>query len=340
MGALFNRFRRGYTDVLGLDIATSGTKAVHLRKHNDTKTLVAADILPALPIPSSKETSSEAVHPLHLPKSLRARHVALAVTAPGSIVKLLSFPAHADKSGDNQINELLGLGDASDYRVAYEPVGERHARAETRVLAVAMPEHQARSLSFLFPHGTPAPCSIEVSGLASITSFLRGPGRQHADDCVAVVDFGNSMSLVAMLSKGVLVLVRKFDFGTSAILKRVQENLGVDAETAQGILVDGSFDISQVVHQTMEAFTQQLIISRDFVERRENCHIHKLYVCGGTINLRDWLNEVQSAIGLETAFWDPFESLTVLPGAVPEKLKGHESRFAAAVGAALAVLGD
>jgi Tfp pilus assembly PilM family ATPase len=334
----FKRFQRGHTDVLGLDLATTGAKAVRLNKRNEVITVIAADILPALSIPPSTESKTEAVQPLHLPKHLRAKHVALAVTSPGAVVKLLSFPAHTDKSGDMQINELMGLGDAADYRVGYEPVGEHHPRAETRVLAVAMPEQQAQGLSFLFPYGAPAPCSIEVSGLASMTSFLRGPGREHADDCVAVVDFGSTTSLVAMFSKGVLVLVRKFDFGTSAILKRVQDNLGVDAETAQGILVDGSFDVSQVVHQTMEAFTQQLIISRDFVERRENCHIRKLYICGGTINLRDWLNEVRSVIGLETAFWNAFEGLTVPPGAVPEKLKGQESRFTAAVGAALAVL--
>jgi Tfp pilus assembly PilM family ATPase len=336
-GELLKRFNRGYTDVVGLDLGASGAKAVRIRKNNQTYTVVAVDILPPATLPTADAAPQEQVRPLQISKGLHAKHVALCTAGQGAIVKLLSVPAaHADKSNDLEVNELMGLGEAANYRVAYEPVSDRQAKGEVRVLAVAMPEAQARLLPLLFPTGTPAPCAIEVSGLSALTSFSRGPGREHADDCVAVVDFGSATITAAIFNRGALALIRKFDFGTGAILRRVQDNLGVDAETAQGILVDHSFDVSQVVRQSMEAFTQQLVISRDFVERRDNCRLQKVYVCGGLLNLRDWFAEARGTLGLETEAWNPFDGLTLAADALPDRLKGQESRFASATGAALA----
>lgn len=330
---LVRAFQHGYTDVLGLDVAGSGLKAVRLRRANNMTAVVAVDVLPALP----GGLAVDAVQPLVVAKPLRARYAALATSAPGAIVKLLTFPAHSEKTMEAHVSELMGLGDSAEFRLAYERVAE--TRTEVKALAVAMPRSMVESLCRLFPVGTPAPCSVEVAGLASMTAFSRGPGRGHQDDCTAVIDFGMTSTLVAFFHKRTMVLVRKFDVGTGTILKRLQDSLGVDAEVALGILNDGSFDISQIVHQSMESFLQQLIISWDFVERRENVHIARLYACGGGTALRSWAHEMQGATGQEPVFWNPFEGLATT-GPVLDKWKGQEQRFAAALGAAWAMIGE
>jgi len=330
---LLKMFNRGYTDILGLDVAGSGLKAVRLRRANRVTSVVAADILP----PVAGGDVTDPVQPIQVPKALRARYVALATSAPGTIVKLLTFPAHSEKSTEAHVGELMGLADNVDFRLAYEGLSE--SRTEAKILAVAMPVRTVQGLCGLFPAGIPAPCSIEISGLASMTAYARGPGKAHNDDCTAVVDFGMTSTLVAFFQKGTMVLVRKFDVGTSTILKRLQDGLGVDGEVALGILNDGSFDISQIVHQSMESFLQQLIISWDFVERRENVHIARLYACGGGTSLRSWAHEMQGATGQDPVFWNPFEGLAVT-GPVLEKWKGQEQRFAAALGVALAMIGE
>ncbi len=330
---LIKRFQRGYSDVVGVDVGSALTKAVRLRTVNHTPTVVAVDLVSGVTMP---DAATGPVTPVVLPKSMRARYVAVSYSGPGALVKLLTFPVHSEKSTDTQVNELMGLAESPEYRVAYEVVSQN--RAETRALAVAMPDVATSRLCALFPSGTPAPCSIEIAGLASMTAFERGPGRQHAEDAVAVIDFGSTGSTVAFYNKRTLALIRKFDVGMASILKKVQETLGVDAEVAMGILADGSFDISQALHQTLESFLQQFVISRDFVERRENCHVVRLYACGAPGALKSWAQEVQSASGLEPVFWNPFEGLPVSSGAIPDALKGQESQFASALGAAWAVL--
>jgi Tfp pilus assembly PilM family ATPase len=329
---LVKRFQRGRTDVVGVDVGATAIKVVRLKALNRLATVVAVDILPAVSLPPGAGVPP----PVTLPRAVHGRHVALAYSGPGALVKLLTFPTHSEKSAETQVNELMGLADTSDYRVAYEPISE--SRTEMRALAVALPDLAAVQLCALFPTGTPAPCSIEVAGLASMTAFERGPGRRHVEEAVAAVDVGAMVTTVAFYNKGALSLIRKFDFGSAVILKTVQETLGVDAEVAQGILADGSFDISQAIRKAMESFVQQFVISRDFVERRENCHILRLYACGGTAGTQGWASELESSSGLAPEFWNPFGELAVLPGAIPDALKGQEARFTAALGAAWAVL--
>ncbi len=326
-------FRRNYSDVLGLDIGASGTKAVRIKRIHGVATVTAVGVLPVVSLPGSSET---AVEPYHVPKLLKARYAAIAVSKGGGIVKLLTFPVHAGKSNDEHVNELMGLGEASQYRLGYETILEN--RAEVRALAVALPDAVARNICQLFPIGVPAPCSIEMSGLASLTTFKLVHGRESVEDGYAVIDFGAAVTLVAFFHKNTLALVRKFDFGSTHVLKKLQESLGVDQDVALGILNDGSFDVTKVVHQAMEAFLQQLIISWDFVERRENTHIGKLYACGGGVGLNLWSQEMEAATGLAPIICNPFAELAVQPGAIPEEFKGQEPRFAAAVGAALAML--
>lgn len=326
-------FRRNYSDVLGLDIGASGTKAVRLKQIHGVPTVMAVDILPAISLPDSEE---EPVVPYHIPKALKARYVAVAVSKAGGIVKLLTFPAHSGKSNDAHVLELMGLGTEAYYRLGYEPIFEN--RTEIRALASALPNVVARKICQLFPSGLPAPCSIEVSGLASLTAFSRLRGKESAEAGSVVVDFGAAVTLVAFFNKNTLALVRKFDFGATNILKKLQDSLGVDQDVALGILNDGSFDVTKVVHQAMESFLQQLTISWDFVERRENIHIGKLYVCGGGVGLHLSAQELEAATGQAPIRWDPFEGLAIHPGAMADEFKGQEPRFSAAVGAALAML--
>ncbi|MEI8140328.1 MAG: pilus assembly protein PilM [bacterium] len=289
-------------------------------------------ILPAISLQDSGESSGLN---LQIPKALRAPYAAIAVSKGGGIVKLLTFPAHTGKSNDDHVLELMGLGE-DVYRLGYECIFEN--RNEVRVLASALPDTVARKICRLFSVGLPAPCSIEISGLASLTAFGHARGNANEVDCSVVVDFGAEVTLVAFFNKGILSLVRKFDFGTTHILKQLQKSLGVDQDVALGILNDGSFDVTKVVHNAMEPFLQQLIISWDFVERRENAHISKFYVCGGGVGIQLWVQELELATGQVPVKWDPFAGLPVYPKSIPDELKGQESRFASAVGAALAMM--
>jgi Ethanolamine utilization protein EutJ (predicted chaperonin) len=354
---LMARFKTVPNDLVGIDVGATSMKVVRMKKVNDQITVTGVDILaaPKLPVPqvpaaeaktegadpkpaegSGAEAALPKVEPVVLPAKLKGKYVSLAVTGASSVIKLHSFPGAFDAAAEDKVINAMGLDDPGSYRIGYKVITEGHGKSESKVLGVALPEAESVIFPLMFPHGIPAPFSLEVSGLACLSSFLHSAGAAVENEAVGVIDFGTSVTTFALFSKGVLVLIRRFDFGTDAVCEKVQEMLGVDKETAQGIINDGAFDVSQAVSDVMEQLNKQIIVSRDFVERRENCHVTKMFVSGGLVMSRNSLDELRASLGLEVASWNPFEGLTVAPDAIAENVKGQEWRFTAAVGACLA----
>lgn len=344
LSELIERFKRGPSDLVGIDLGETDIAAVHMRNNNGEFSVVSAGLLPPIEFPdksasassSESESPEEAViPPLVLPPKLKARYASIAIPGDEAIIKLLSLPGAVDDAVGAKVVENLGLDNPDEYRISYKVIVEGHAKSESRVLSTALADSEASDAVKILPTGLPAPFSLEVSGLATMTAFLHGPATEFPDDGIGVMDFGANTGSFGIFVKSTLALIRRFNVGTNAVLNKVQETLGVDRETAYGIMSDGSFDISQPVGEVMESLTKQLIVSRDFVERRENCTVAKLYVSGGLVVSRDSLDEMRRSLGLEVELWNPFHSLTIMPGAIPDELAGREWRFSAAVGACL-----
>ena len=60
-----------------------------------------------------------------------------------------------------------------------------------------------------------------------------------------------------------------------------------------------------------------------------------IFLSGGITTSRDWVNELQSAFGMQMTLWNPFDVVSVADHVDLAELEGQESRFTAAVGAAL-----
>ena len=333
---IFEKLRKTPTDVVGLDVASSGTKAVRIRNNGGGLTLVAVDVLPTFTMPDLTTSEPPEFQRLSIPLRLRASYASLCYSADSAIVKLLSFPGQFGDAAEARLLDSMGIEEPDDFRIAYKVLTEGHGKAESRVLTVAVPDDEMSVVADILPSGLPATYSLEVSGLATISAFLHSPAVTEARGGIGVIDFGMNTSTFALINDGVPSLVRRFDVGTTSIIKRVEQSLGVDEETAMGILADGAFDISQPVSDVMDPLLKQLIVSRDFVERRENCQIRSLYVSGGLVEAKDAVEEMRTGMGIPVETWNPFDGVTVGPATVPEKYVGQEWRFAAAVGACLA----
>ena len=334
---IIERFKRGPRDIVGIDLGTTATKAVRIRCTGNETSVVGAAILPAVDLSGGE--SGDEIPGLSLPAKLKARSVALTSTGQNAVIKLLSFPGAFDGSNAGKLVHNLGLDDPDRFRIGFKVISEGQGRSESRVLTVALPETEASLTARLFPSGTPAPYSIEISGLAAMSAFLH-TAKENVDGAVGAIEFGASTATYALFNKGVLALVRRFNFGTNMLLGKVAESLGVDTETAQGIISDGSFDISHSVSEVMQPLIKQLMVSRDFVERRENCSITHMFVSGGLANSHDSLDTLRKTMDLEVKFWNPFEGLSIAKDAIPSELSGREWQFAAAVGACLATIED
>ena len=332
--SLLSKLKRGPTDVVGIHVGHDETVVARIKRDGGQICLVGADRLP--PVNPQHDASEEAVAPtpLSLPPRLKGRHACLTIPGDRAIVKLLSCPGHLDAESEAKVVESMALENPEQYRIAYKVITEGTARGESRALTVALPSEEAGLIKDVLPAGLPAPFSLEVSALATMTAFLHGPGAE--DGAVGVLNIEPATTTLGFFNRGVLALVRRFSYGTDAVIERIQSNLNVDRDTARGILSDGAFDISQALLETMDHLVKQLMISRDFVERRHNCQVSRMYLTGSPSRSESVLAELNAALGLDVAAWDPLAGLNTADGALGDDLSGQEWRFAPAVGACLA----
>lgn len=318
--------RRIPRELLGLDLGTSGVKVVRLRHSATGVTLVAAEILPPL--------TAAAPH-LNLPPMMLTNYAAVTYAGPQDVVRLVSIPGvgEADAALGQRLQEAIKV--ESTQRLAFRPLRTLPGKRETQVLTVAMPETDVAGILAMLASGPPAALSVEHAGLAALTAFYRGPGRELGDEAVCMIEAGARTTFVAFLNKGVPVLVRSLELGGEQLVAALQAQWGLDRETALGTLgPGGTIDISQPLHDLAAPFLRQLSISRDFVERQENCRVARIYLSGGLGQVRQWAQEIHTTLGAPAVAWDPFGMLVA--AAVPAALDNQRGRFAAAIGAALA----
>lgn len=313
-------------NLLALDFASSGVKAVRLKKNKDRIVLTGIDILP----PSGPEDQD----PPEIPKSLASYYVALCATMGNAVVRVFNQILPEEENIEAVVRENLSA--PKEARVNGLVLSRAKGKRDSTVLGVSVPEKTVQHYLSLFSEGAPAPHSLEVSGLAAFSAFLFTCGAQTENQTVCLIETGARSTYVAFLHRNQLQLVNRFDVGGDALQRQVQMSLGVDAEMAAAILAGGTVNVSGQVSMALNPFLRQLSIYREFVERQNKCTLSAVYMSGGLAASTYWQTAIKEVLGFIPQVWNPFAQIEVPPEIFPENLKGQESRFAAAVGAALA----
>jgi Tfp pilus assembly PilM family ATPase len=280
-----------------------------------------------------------------LPKALLTNYVALAFSPAGSVVRVVAQQGgtlHGTPESDQQARSQIGLDDS--FRLMSVASGQAQqvnkGRAENKVLAVGVPDADARSLLALFKERAPAPYSLELSGLASLNAAVKSAMSDAPDEPVCLLDCGARVSMMVFMNKGAVILARKLDVGGDAVIERVEKFMGVDRAMAESIMSEGAIDISSAVREVSDPFLRQVMISRDFVERQENCQVGRVLITGGMAMSAYWLEELRRTTGMSVSGWDPLAGLQFAGQGAPKVLDGQACRFSAAIGAARGALED
>lgn len=319
--------------MVGVDVGEGAVKVVRLKRTGSAISLVAADLLSVVDL-----ASTEAPGALAIGKPLQGLHAAIAVSTPQVSLRLLTVPGDREKVQQLNFNELLGVPEGSDYRIGYEIIAS-DGRSEQTILAAGIPERQAVwAGTRLLPHGMPAPCSLQAGGLAALNCVAQELRVHHGDATALAVQVGADVSFVAAFHRGKLSLLRQCATGSQALVRSVSERFGIEAELVPGALEEGMIDASQTIGPAIEPFLRQLVLAREFVERKRSCRVEKILLGGAQIGANQWSVHIEQAMGIAPQTWDPLAVLPVQTGALAPDVRGAQGRFAAAVGAALAVM--
>jgi hypothetical protein len=320
--------QRRLSTLLALDFASSGVKAVRLKKVKDQIVLSGVDVLDPVDLSSGE-------CPV-LPKTLAAYYTALCGSVQNAQLRVFACSLKKDEELAAAVRENLSV--SANYRAAGRVLTEGTAKRPGSILGVAVPEDVVAQYLDLFASGSPAPHSLEISGLAAFSAFMFTCGKQTAARTVCLVETGQRYTYAAFFHKNVLQVINRFDIGGSDLNRQVQSALGVDAEMASAILQDGSVDVAAPVRAALAPLIKQLSIYREYVERQTKSVLSGIYLSGGEAASLHWQGALEDVFGMTAEVWNPFEGLEIPADLFPDALKGQEPRFAAAVGAALAGL--
>ncbi|NLG35999.1 MAG: hypothetical protein GX548_11655 [Lentisphaerae bacterium] len=330
------------TDVVGLDCATSGVRAVRMKKTANGYSVTGAEVLPPAPVHAVMDAEDgempEGLDVLALSPRVRGRYAALLVPGTHAVVKLLRLPDKFNLEDREQLLARLGFDKPAGYRVGTRVIQPASGRTEALVLATALPERIAEAMLELLPNaGLPAPRFIGISELGVVNAFHNDPRLAGSTEAMGLLHFDHDFSLLALFNQNRLSQLRTFPFGMAAVFRRIMKALNVDEDTAAGVLTDGAFDISHILGEETRDVRGQFVICRDFMERSENCRLEKMYVSGAPALTAPFLNEEQAS---ETR--EPWSALEAFPdragGCMSERLAAEAWPLTAALGACTGML--
>jgi len=328
---------KGLSEVVGIDFGATGTKVVRMKRSKEGLLITGVTELS----PVTLETSNEQCVNFSLPKSVRSRNVAFAYSGRGAIVRLVNVPGFSRNSAnaDDTVRSQVGLD--RGYRLGYTITSlAGRGKQEVSLIAVGVPSEETEWLLELVTKTGPSPVSMEVSALASLTAFVRGPANKTVDGAVGIIEAGEQVTMLAIFSNGDPILLRKFEFGYDQILDRVSRQFGVDRVTAHSVLSEHSIDVSQPVQEAVGSFLRQLAISKEFVERKVGTQVREWFLTGGLANADYWREKISKTVGKEAQVWNPLGNLFLAQDVWPSELEGQEVRFSAAIGLAIGALED
>ncbi len=331
---------RAPMDVVGIDCASNGVRLVRMKKGAAGLSLVGAQTVDPVEsvLSPAGGPDSDSGRLSSIPVRVRGRYAALAVPGTHGVVKMLRVAEQFDSGDKNQMMAKLGCDESENYRFAVRTIMPATGRSEARLLAAALPEWQAQALLDLLPSsGLPAPRSIEVSELAVVNAFMRFRRIAGDGEADGLIHFDHDVSVFALFNGGVLSQLRAFKFGVTSVLQKVIDTLNVDEQTAEGVLMDGAFDISHLVEEGAREIGNQFLISRDYMERSENCRLKKLYVSGPPSLVSTFMRSMPHSS--EVAEWNAFDGIDT-HGDVSEEIEAAPWRVASAIGACVGVLED
>jgi type IV pilus assembly protein PilM len=343
---------------VGVDIGSSGVKAVALKRGRAGWSLVAAG---EAPLPDGSMQDGAATEPIavsaavsQLLDSLKMRRarVASALSGHAVIVKRLSLPSMSQAELNDAIPweaEQYIPFDLSEVQLDYQVVnsGTDAAKSGLDVLLVAAKKDRIDDRAGVIAQTGRRPAVLDIEAFALANAYqMNYPER--TDPLAALIHIGRGITIVCLLERGEPIFTRDISIGGHVHVDALLRDLGpagVDEATAKKIL-QGQFpndvNADQVAGILREASAQLVLEVRKTVDfYRATAPVERLtriVLSGGAWEAVGLVDLLASEFGAPVDVFDPFRRVTRSSRAIGADVAGPA--YAVAVGLAMRQEGD
>ena len=338
-------------EIFGLDIGSSGVKAVYLKESGGSYTLTAFGFAPLPPDAiadgtiKDPRTVVEAIRGAVSRAGLKSSSCAIAVCGRELIIKKVQIPeVPAREVGDVvQLEAEHHVPFAIDeVFLDYQSVGQHNGVLD--LILVAVKKSKVLEYAAVVEDAGLSPTIVDVDSFALGNQFeLNNPGDRG--ETVALIDIGASIMKTNVVRGGSTIFARDIPFGGNNYTQAIAQQLKIPFEQAEAAKLGRDVGVRwETVVPALEAVSRELSLEVQrtfdyFASTAESERIGKIVLAGGCAQLPGLSDYLSSNWGIPVELTKPFQRIEI-DSAYADEVHAAGPALAVAVGLALRRPGD
>lgn len=283
-----------------------------------------------------KEDQSKILSSIWTEKNLSSSESILCLDGPSTLIRVIDFP-RMDK---RLIRESLGYElsrhtpfSQEEVYFDFSVIDINKAPSFKLILALARKDFVDERLSLMREAGL-WPVKVTLGPISLANAYINFYPLQDSQEPVGILDLEFGHTIIDIIYNHNLSLSREIEKGSRDVLLRLSNILGTeigDFADIAGYLNKLDF---QALSEVMSDLVEEVKLSLDYLETKENLGVKKIYLTGGLASLKDLEGVFSLSLGIEVL---PLEILKFFSceSSIKEKLEEREKNFAVAIGSLL-----
>lgn len=344
-------FFRKSPEIFGLDIGSSGVKAVHVKESGGTHTLTSLGVAPLPPDAITDGTIKdpgtvvEAIKSAVSRAGLKGPSCAIAVCGRELIIKKVQIPeVPAKEVGDVvQLEAEHHVPFAIDeVFLDYQSIGQHNGVLD--LILVAVKKSKVLEYASVVEEAGLSPTIVDVDSFALGNQFeLNYPNDRG--ETVALIDIGASIMKTNVVRAGSTIFARDIPFGGNNYTQAIAQQLKIPFEQAEAAKLGRDVGVRwETVVPALEAVSRELSLEVQrtfdyFASTAESERIGKIVLAGGCAQLPGLSDYLSSNWGIPVELTKPFQRIQI-DSSYSDEVHAAGPSLAVAVGLALRRPGD
>lgn len=179
---------------------------------------------------------------------------------------------------------------------------------------------------------------INTIGLSNIIHALGYIGEEASDECIALLDMGESMSSLTIIKDKLPRFTRDIYIGGQDLTKRISNIVDISFEEAEKLKADPGDKRAEVIEcceTTVMNIVQELRLSFDYFSSEKSLSINKFLLTGGASMLEGLSEVFEKYLEVKTLRWKPMDSFQISDNLDEEGTRKKSLKLGVALGLGL-----
>ncbi|MFC1743393.1 type IV pilus assembly protein PilM [Candidatus Riflebacteria bacterium] len=355
-------FGSGSNIVTTFDIGTSSIKMVEMKKAGDRPKITnfGHATLPAEAIVDGKiqdqQIVIETLKKLVKDSGIRPGKVHVCLSGQNVIMRFIKLPNMPDEELDHTVKfeaeqyVPYAIDDVSITHSKLEMIEEAEGGGQYSILLVVAQKVDVQAMQDVIKAGVGQAEVIEVDALSAINALenqvngKKAEREQEEDYILGILEVGARTTNINVLKNGILQFTRSIPIAGNDITSVIQSVLKLDFEQAEEIKKaeglgggegEGESEVGEIVRTVAEEWSSEIRRSFDYykAQSREPM-IHEVLLMGGTANLINLSNFLDTELGISVDVGEPIDGIDV-DVTDPEEFEKRKQELAICIGMGL-----